>query len=276
MKKIILLFTVIMLAVGLNTFAQSTNTTQVEFDTLVQKIQAKIAAGKNTEADFTGELKGFDQLIAEQNGAKTDEAARIVYMKAMLYVQVFGDPDKGKEIIKQIKTDYPDTKIGKQAGDILASLDQQAGAQKIQDALAIGTPFPDFTEKDLDSKPISVAAFKGKVVLVDFWATWCGPCRGELPNVIATYQKHHADGFEIIGVSLDSDRDKLDSFLKQTEGMTWPQFFDGQGWHNQLAVKYGVEAIPFAMLVGPDGKIIGKSLRGEELEDAVANALAKK
>jgi len=276
MKKIILLFTVIILTAGLNTFAQSTNATQVELDALVQKIQAKITAGKNTEADFTGELKGFDQLIAEQNGDKTDEAARIVYMKAMLYVQVFGEIDKGEQIIKEIKTDYPDTKIGKQAGDILASLDQRAAAQKIQDALAIGTPFPDFTEKDLDGRPISVAAFKGKVVLVDFWATWCGPCRGELPNVIATYQKHHADGFEIIGVSLDSDRDKLDAFLKQTEGMTWPQFFDGQGWHNQLAVKYGVEGIPFAVLVGPDGKIIGKSLRGEELEDAVANALAKK
>ena len=276
MKKIILLFTVIMLTVGLNTFAQSTNATQVELKALVQRVQAKLEAGKNTEADLADELKDFDKLIAEQNGAKTDEAARIVYMKAMLYVQVFGKIDKGEQIIKQIKTDYPDTKIGKKADEILASLDQQAASQKIQDELATGSPFPDFTEKDLDGKPISVAGFKGKVVLVDFWATWCGPCRGELPNVIATYQKHHANGFEIIGVSLDSDRDTLDTFLKQTDGMTWPQFFDGQGWHNKLAVKYGVESIPFDVLVGPDGKIIGTSLRGEELEDAVANALAKK
>ncbi len=276
MKKIIILFTVITLTAGLNTFAQSTNATQVELKALIQRVQAKIEAGKNTEADLADELKGFDKLIAGQNGAKTDEAARIVYMKAMLYVQVFGEIDKGEQIIKQIKSDYPDTATGKKADEILASLDQQASAQKIQDALAIGTPFPDFTEKDLDGKPISVAALKGKVVLVDFWATWCGPCRGELPNVIATYQKHHANGFEIIGVSLDSDRDTLATFLKQTDGMTWPQFFDGQTWTNQLAVKYGVETLPFNVLVGPDGKIIGKSLRGEELEDAVANALAKK
>ncbi len=94
--------------------------------------------------------------------------------------------------------------------------------------------------------------------------------------MIATYKKHHADGFEIIGVSLDSDREALDSFLKKTDGMTWQQFFDGQRWNNKLAVKYGVEGIPFAVLVGPDGKIIDKNLRGEDLENAVASALAKK
>lgn len=77
-------------------------------------------------------------------------------------------------------------------------------------------------------------------------------------------------------MSLDSDRDKLDVFLKQTDGMTWPQYFDGQGWQNKVAVKYGVDSIPFAVLVGPDGKVIGKELRGEELETAVSAALAKK
>jgi thiol-disulfide isomerase/thioredoxin len=156
------------------------------------------------------------------------------------------------------------------------SRDASAAGKTVLESLPIGSPFPDFDETDLGGEPISVAGFKGKVVLVDFWATWCGPCRGELPNVIATYQKHHADGFEIIGVSLDSDRNTLNTFLKQTDGMTWQQYFDGQGWSNKLAVKYGVESIPFAVLVGPDGKIIGKSLRGEELEDAVAHALAQK
>jgi thiol-disulfide isomerase/thioredoxin len=276
MKKIFLFLAALALSAGLNTYAQSTNATQDELRALVQTVKTKIEAGKTSEADFTAELKQFDQLIAQENGARTDEAAQIVFMKAMLYIQVLDETDKGEELIKQIKTDYPDTKIGKRADSILASLDQGAAAKKIQDGLAVGSTFPDFAEKDLGGKPISVAGFKGKVVLVDFWATWCGPCRGELPNVIATYKKHHPDGFEIIGVSLDSDRDKLDAFLKQTDGMTWQQFFDGQGWSNKLAVKYGVQSIPFAVLIGPDGKIIGKSLRGEELEDAVAGALAKK
>ena len=153
---------------------------------------------------------------------------------------------------------------------------QQAAAKNVQDALAVGSAFPDFNVQDLNGKPLSVAGFKGKVVLIDFWATWCGPCRAELPNVIDTYKKYHSQGFEIIGVSLDSDRDKLDAFLKQEDGMTWQQYFDGQGWSNKLAVKYGVEAIPFAVLVGSDGKIVGKDLRGDDLGTAVGAALAKK
>jgi thiol-disulfide isomerase/thioredoxin len=253
--------------------AQSTNTIQTDLQGLVQKVQAKIASHQTTEADLADELKDLDALIAKENGAKTDEAAQIVYMKALLYSQVIQNPEKGEALLNQLKIDYKGTpfvdKMEKQEADEMA-------AKKIQDSLADGVAFPDFGESDLNGKPISVTGLKGKVVLVDFWATWCGPCRGELPNVIATYKKHHANGFEIIGVSLDSDRDALDSFLKKTDGMTWPQFFDGQGWHNKLAVKYGVEAIPFDVLVGPDGKIIGKELRGEELENAVADALAKK
>jgi hypothetical protein len=96
-----------------------------------------------------------------------------------------------------------------------------------------------------------------------------------LPNVIATYQKHHAEGFEIIGVSLDQDQTKLTDFIKSKD-MTWQQFFDGQGWGNKLAVKYGIESIPSDFLLDGDGKIIGKDLRGDELEAAVASALANK
>jgi thiol-disulfide isomerase/thioredoxin len=256
--------------------AASPTPQQTQLHALVEKVQAKIQSGKNTEAELADELKSFDTLIASENGAKTDEAAQIVYMKAMLYLQVFKNTDKGAALVKQIKADYPDTKIGKNADQILAGLDKQAAAQKIQDALSAGAVFPDFAAKDLTGQPLSVGALKGKVVLVDFWATWCPPCRAELPNVIATYKKHHSDGFEIIGVSLDSERDKLDAFLKEQDGMTWPQYFDGLRWSNKLAVKYGVESIPFAVLIGPDGKIIGKDLRGEELEAAVAGALVKK
>ena len=256
--------------------AVTTNIVTTQMQDLIKQVRAKLKDGKKTEAELAPELKAFDDLIAAHPTEKDDAIAQVLFMKAQLYLEVIENTEKGTALIQQLKTDYPDTKLGKRADKILAGIEKQKAAKQIQAGLATGADFPDFAEKDLNGQPLSVGGLKGKVVLVDFWATWCGPCRGELPNVIATYKKHHAEGFEIIGVSLDSERPALDEFLKKQDGMTWPQFYDGQGWGNKLAVKYGVESIPFAVLVGPDGKIIGKELRGQELEDAVAGALAKK
>lgn len=240
---------------------------------LVQKIQTKIMDHKTAESDYTAEIKDFDALIAARKATDPEGAAQASYMKAKLYLEIFENPEQSKVLFQALNHDYPDTKYGKEANHIVEAINKQVEAKKIQAALVKGSTFPDFSEKDLAGAPLSPSALKGKVVLVDFWATWCGPCRAELPNVIAAYQKHHKEGFEIIGVSLDSDRDKLDAFLKKTEGMTWPQYFDGQGWGNKLAAQYGVESIPFAVLIGKDGKIIGKELRGEALETAIAAAL---
>ena len=168
-----------------------------------------------------------------------------------------------------------DTKRWLQQQPVTPEMKQrQMEAQKIQAALAIGVKFPDFNEKDTAGKPLAIANYKGKVVLIDFWATWCGPCRAELPNVIATYKKYHNQGFEIIGISLDQDQAKLIGFTKDMN-MTWPQYFDDQGWQNKLAVKYGIESIPATYLLDGNGRIIGRDLRGDELTQAVAKALGK-
>jgi thiol-disulfide isomerase/thioredoxin len=251
------------------------NFTNAALSGLVQQVAAKLKAGDTTEAALAPELKKFDELLAAQKGGKTLAAAEVIYMKGMLYLQVFNDSDKGGELMRMLKADYAETKYGQSAAKILDQIAKQSSAKKVQSAITAGLPFPDFQEKDLDGKPLSVASRKGKVVLLDFWATWCGPCRAELPNVITAYKKYHDKGFEIIGVSLDSDRAKLDAFLKKTDGMTWPQYFDGEGWGNKIAVKYGVESIPFTVLIGKDGKIIGKDLRGDDLIAAVAKALGK-
>lgn len=178
-------------------------------------------------------------------------------------------------VLKQVQTDYPGTKWAAEVDKVIAFNEKAAAAKKIKNSLVVGARFPEFSVTDLDGKPLSIAAFKRKVVLIDFWATWCGPCRNELPNVLATYQKHHPQGFDIIGVSLDQDRTKLTEFTKSMN-MTWAQYFDGLGWGNKLAAKYGIESIPATFLLDGNGIIIGEDLRGEDLEAAVAKAVAKK
>jgi thiol-disulfide isomerase/thioredoxin len=162
--------------------------------------------------------------------------------------------------------------VGRDADRIISSIQQHEEGRKIRRALTDGTKFPDFAEKDLQGNPLSVAKYKGKLVLVDFWATWCGPCVGTLPSVIKAYNKHHADGFEIIGISLDMDEQKLKSFLK-TKEIPWAQYFDGKGWQNKLAAKYGIQSVPATFLLDRQGKIIGQDLRGEALEEALTKAL---
>jgi len=245
-----------------------------ELKSLITKVQAKLKAGDRTEAALADELKEFDALLAKHKAEKTDDVAQILLMKAQLYLQVFDKSEKGVELINQLNRAFPETKPGKNADTILEGIEKQAAAQKIRSTLVEGAKFPDFDEKDVDGKPFNLAAYKGKVVLVDFWATWCGPCIAELPNVMKAYEKHHPKGFEIVGISLDSDKSKLEKFTKE-KNMTWQQYFDGQGWNNKLSGKYGVNSIPATYLLDGEGKIIAKDLRGDDLETAVAKALAK-
>jgi len=248
---------------------------ETEMKALVEKVRAKLSEDKKTEADLADELKGFDEILAKHKDEKTDEVAQVLYMKAMLYLQVFDNTEKGIEIIEQLKKDFPETKPGKSADETIKSIKQQEESKKIQRALVEGSKFPDFEEKDLTGNSLSIAKYKGKVVLVDFWATWCGPCVAELPNVLKAYEKHHSAGFEIIGISLDKEEQKLKDFIK-SKNMPWAQYFDGKGWQSKLAGKYGVNSIPATYLLDGEGKIIAKNLRGEALEKAVAAALAKK
>lgn len=142
-------------------------------------------------------------------------------------------------------------------------------------AFAIGKAFPDFKVKDQQGKDLSLSAYKGKLVLVDFWATWCGPCRSELPELMGIYKKYKDKGFEIIGISLDKNEKLFKSFVKRQE-ITWPQYFDGKGWRNALARRYLIDSLPAAFLIDQDGKILAKDIRVDDLEDAVKKALAKK
>jgi len=239
-------------------FAAEKGDASAELQDLVSKVQTKLKEGKKTEKDLAEDIKEFEALLARHKDEKTDEVAQILMMEAMVYLQVLDNAEKAVALVKQLKRDFPETKAGQGADQMLEALQKQEETKKVQRSLVEGSKFPDFDEKDVTGKPISVANYKGKVVLIDFWATWCGPCVAELPNVLKAYEKHHSKGFEIIGISLDQDQTKLTTFTKQ-KNMTWQQFFDGKGWGNKLAAKYGVNSIPATYLLDGDGKIIAKT-----------------
>jgi peroxiredoxin len=142
-----------------------------------------------------------------------------------------------------------------------------AELKKIADKLRIteiGSAAPDFTLNTPDGTPLSLSSLKGKIILLDFWASWCQPCRKENPNVVLLYNQYKDKGFDILGVSLDREKG---SWIKAIDDdkLSWHHVSDLKYWQSDVAVKYGVQAIPFTLLLDKDGKIIAKNLRGEAL-----------
>ncbi|HVW96442.1 MAG TPA: TlpA disulfide reductase family protein [Mucilaginibacter sp.] len=143
-------------------------------------------------------------------------------------------------------------------------------------AVSMGSIAPEFTEADTSGKMVSLSSFRGKYVLIDFWASWCGPCRMENPNVVKAYNRFKNQKFTIVGVSLDQPNGKqkwLDAIHK--DGLYWTQVSDLKFWNSKTAGMYAVRAIPQNFLLDPDGKIIGKNLRGDDLENKLEEIFGK-
>ena len=184
---------------------------------------------------------------------------------AMQYLGQGESPADVTELGKFYDTLSPAVKqsfFGKKIGDIV----------KASKSTEIGNMAPDFTLNNPDGKPVSLSSLRGQYVLVDFWASWCGPCRQENPNVVKAYQAYKSKGFTILGVSLDKDRDPWLEAIKKDK-LTWEQVSDLKFWQSPVVELYGIRGIPANVLLDKEGKIIAKNLRGADLEAKLAEVL---
>jgi thiol-disulfide isomerase/thioredoxin len=194
------------------------------------------------------------------------------FQVAMIALQVLEAKGQGETALKlaaDLKTHYADAdkKLATAAAKLYESAEKRLAV--------IGKPL-NLEGTLVGGEKFDWSKYKGKVVLVDFWATWCGPCRQELPNVKENYEKHHDKGFEVVGISLDDDVEALNKFIK-TEKLPWENLLPAdesqRGWKNPLADKFGVEGIPFTMLVNRQGKVVALNVRGDALGEQLGKLL---
>lgn len=159
----------------------------------------------------------------------------------------------------------------KSAKNIKKIMDEMAGATKVE----VGSKAPDFAAKNPEGKTISLKESLGKVTIIDFWASWCGPCRAENPNVVALYKEFHAKGLNIIGVSLDKDVAKWKEAIAK-DGLVWSQISNLKFWDEPIAKQYNVESIPATFILDASGTVVAKDLRGAELKAKITELLNAK
>jgi peroxiredoxin len=136
----------------------------------------------------------------------------------------------------------------------------------------MGKVIADFEQEDQNGKMVNIQSFRGKYVLIDFWASWCGPCRGENPNVVAAFNKYKSKNFTVLGISLDKTKSPWLEAIKK-DGLTWTQLSDLKGWSNAVSQQFGITSIPQNFLIDPNGVVIAKNLRGAALEAKLESLL---
>jgi peroxiredoxin len=253
--------------------------TQTTFETLQEQMKKITTQGQSMynrfmQAQQAGDTGTMMRIQNEFMGMQTEarnNALRFAYkntntiLSPYIALMYLADPEGEADMTKlydSMSAPVKNTFFGKEVGKLVT-----AGK-----ATAIGATAPNFTQNDAAGKPVNLADFRGKYVLVDFWASWCQPCRRENPNVVKAYDRFKSKNFTILGVSLDQDRDKWLQAIA-ADKLAWNHVSDLQYWGNAAAVQYNVRSIPANFLLDPNGVIIAKNLRGEELEEKLAGMI---
>ncbi len=250
-----------------------------KIDQLMQVFAAKVTVWneeytKAEEKKDTKKIQEIQNAYAKAESDRIGEIRRLIpemgtSLVALFAANNFLNPEADLSILKKLASDFEQIKPTPTiAQGFIGQVKRMAG-------LSVGEEAPDFTLNDPDGKPITLSSLRGKFVLIDFWASWCGPCRQENPNVVRMYDKFKDKGFSIYGVSLDKDANPWKAAIKK-DNLTWLHGSDLKFWNSVVAQTYGVKAIPATFLLDKDGKIIAKNLRGPSLEAKLNELLGAK
>jgi thiol-disulfide isomerase/thioredoxin len=259
-------------------FLDNSNVTVTGDKAAIDKAKITGSASHNAFEQFNTSLEPYQSVFADN-----DEYDEALHDKAMKLIHDFVTTHPSDYITplaviryNQIADDVLKTEALYNTLDpnIKATLMGQYIAKQITDGKVNGngTQLADFSQADTAGTPVSLSSLRGKYVLVDFWASWCGPCRQENPNLVAAYQKYKSKKFTVLGVSLDKAKPAWIEAI-QMDGLAWTHVSDLQGWQNSVAQKFQIFNIPQNFLLDPEGKVIGKNLRGPALERKLARVL---
>jgi thiol-disulfide isomerase/thioredoxin len=246
---------------AMNDFSIVSEKWNVKSDSAITAIRQDPSKEKSINDYMQGQYANYQQELQSFISSNPNSPALILALSNINIEQNFKDYEN---LMQQVNISFPNSPTVKSYYQNYLNT-----KQKMEESmtLAPGKLAPDFEELGIDrKKKIKLSDLKGNVVLIDFWASWCGPCRKENPNVVKTYEKYKKDGFTVMSVSLDTDKDKWIAAIKN-DNLSWPNHVsDLGGWNSQIGKKYGVSSVPFTVLIDKEGKIIRTNLRGDALE----------